>query len=43
MLKRAGKAEDSKGMRAGIPKWKAQSIALRAHIKMGMDSQYTPN
>lgn len=23
-----------------VPKWKAQSIALRAHVRMGIDEEY---
>jgi hypothetical protein len=38
-LKKGGhdKAQEDHKKKGKIPKWKAQSIALRAHIKMGMD------
>jgi hypothetical protein len=41
-LKRSKGGEHERPKRE-VPKWKAQSIALRAHIKMGMDSHYAPN
>jgi hypothetical protein len=42
LLKRV-KVEGSHKHALGVPKWRAQSIALRAHIKLGMDSQYAPS
>lgn len=37
------KGEEQTKKRSNVAKWKAQSIALRAHIKMGMDENYVPN
>jgi predicted nucleic acid-binding protein len=31
---------ESEKKKQKVPKWKAQSIALRAHVKLGMDENY---